>query len=767
MSINYILSLNEIESLDIRNFIKNNSLEQVIILFYKESFDEALQEVSKAIKTKNFSKNEKFLLKLIEINIHNHNNQFSESLESIKNLMNHDLVQTYQIFSLILNILKTHARILDKTHNNNIEMDLKVLENSLADAKKNTLPEGVLGNILSMIQFLKGLYYRDILNFTQSISEIEKCIKIRNVCDEAEIDLPFFILGRLNGLIENYSLSVEYYHKSLKLYQNKHFNGILIDNNLRIFKIMNNMGFSYWNFGDFEKALECYNHALQLSESLGNQWKVVILTNIALIYWEMGEIRKSLDYNEKALFFAKKLDNKPYIVKIYNNLGNIYLNKGEKDPTLDYYIQSLAIAEDIGDKYETALVLNNLGETFQSIGDYQKAFEYYKKGLDIFTELNAKVEISVTFHNLVNISLILNNEKNVLKFLSELEQCKQSNKEENKIINSSYDLSLANVKKSSKRFTDIGEAQQIYLDLIKTKDTKHNYIVEAILQLCELYLLELKFSRKEGVLQELSDLINNLFEIAKEQNSFLLLCHSYMLLAKISILNFDSASIEKAKELLERSLLTAQEQGYNHLARKIAFEMENQTKIINKINSTDTSNLTLDFLLELTEIEDYVAKVIKNTITSLPLDVEDEEPKLLLLLARSGVPIFSYSFGNPENYDSLLIGGFLSAINSFFQQTFFTEEIIERISQKEFTILFRPHDEITFCYVFTGPYIKAVDRFEMFINELLLSEPLQETIKEALPIGKAINNDPIINEALNTHFRSIQKKTKVNEIKVN
>ena len=326
-----------------------------------------------------------------------------------------------------------------------------------------------------------------------------------------------------------------------------------------------------------------------------------------------------------------------------------------------------------------------------------------------------------------------------------LEEVKNTDKENLKAVNQSYILCQANIKKYNRRFINIGEAQKIYKDIIEDQVVKHEYQVESILQLCEILLLELKFSGDEEILSELSELINKLNKIATEQNSFLLLCNSYILLSKISILNFDTENIEKSKKFLESSKVTAEERGYKYLANKIAFEIEAQQRTIDKINVTDKNKLTFEYLIELTEIESNVSKIITNKIISLPTDIEDEEPRLILLIARSGIPFFSYSFGNPEKYDSSLISGFFTAMNSFFQETFSTDIPIVRITQKEYTILFRRQDQVTYCYVFKGPSFKAVNKFEAFVLDLISSENFMEKVKDSLETGFDLHRDPWIN----------------------
>ena len=92
-------------------------------------------------------------------------------------------------------------------------------------------------------------------------------------------------------------------------------------------------------------------------------------------------------------------------------------------------------------------------------------------------------------------------------------------------------------------------------------------------------------------------------------------------------------------------------------------------------------------------------------------------------------------------------------MNSFFKETFETDSPIERIAQKEYTILFRSLEQVTFCYVFTGPSLKAVNKFEKFISDLITSDEFKTKVKESLISGRALHNDPWLGKEVLKTFK--------------
>ena len=753
MSVNFILNLYQLKSLNIEIDDFENIITKFKLTFYQEMFDASLELINLILAKHDLSENTSIFLNLNKLNLFNQQENISSAFNLLNELEKNLENNTEKIFLILFNILKAYALILSKKKKKPMILLSETKKNFLKLQKIENFPIFFQNDIFGIISLIKGNFEREQQNLDSAIKFYEESIKLRSLYNKIELGLPYYLIGRIYQDLQNYNQSINYFNKSIEYFSHISINGHNYKNSNKEFGVFNNTGLIFWKLGDLDKALIYYKKAMTLFEVLNDRFKGVLLSNIGLIYFEKGELNKSLEYTNDSMEIFEKIDNKPFLSKALNNIGNNYYAKGETELSLSYYNRALNIAEEIGDRFQYGTVFNNIGELYQSMGEFEKSYFNYNKSLEIFLQMQSKAEISFTLHNLINISLLLNNEDEVDKFLKELEEIKALDLEKSKIIELTYLLSLANTKKHNKRFSEIGEAQKIYYDIIRDDIVKYDFTVESILQLCEILLLELKFSGKESVLSELTDLVEKLQKIANEQKSFLLQCHSFLLASKISILNFDPDNIEKSTTLLRISKKTAEEQGYKYLASRISFEIEAQQRMMAKINSSEKDQLTFDFLIELTEIESYVSKIIKNNIKSLPIDVEDEEPRLLLLIARSGIPFYAHSFGGIEKYDSSLISGFLTAMNSFFQETFSTDSPIERIGQKDYTILFRNFDQITYCYVFKGSSLKAVNKFETFISTLLASDENKEKMKQSLITGISLHRDKWINEQVRIIFK--------------
>ena len=171
---------------------------------------------------------------------------------------------------------------------------------------------------------------------------------------------------------------------------------IELDDNLILAK--NLLGWTYYEMGDYDKAVEIYTPALKQAEELGDKHGIGgSLNNIGIVHWHKGDLDTALDYYGRSLAIDEELGDKHGMGYSLNNIGVVHRNKGDYDKALDYYGRSLKIDEELGDKHGMGLCLNNIGIVYYYKGDYDKAAEYLEKSLTIQREVGYKdVELETT-----------------------------------------------------------------------------------------------------------------------------------------------------------------------------------------------------------------------------------------------------------------------------------------------------------------------------------------------------------------------------------
>jgi signal transduction histidine kinase/Tfp pilus assembly protein PilF len=115
--------------------------------------------------------------------------------------------------------------------------------------------------------------------------------------------------------------------------------------------------------GDFDKALEYYEHAYQIAAKKKFQSRLpALLGNIALVYLNKGNYPASLQKFYAALKAAELTGDKLVIRSSLNNIGTIHFYQGKMDEAEVAYQKTLELSRGLSDTTGIILAYNNLGE---------------------------------------------------------------------------------------------------------------------------------------------------------------------------------------------------------------------------------------------------------------------------------------------------------------------------------------------------------------------------------------------------------------------
>jgi len=93
---------------------------------------------------------------------------------------------------------------------------------------------------------------------------------------------------------------------------------------------LGNIGWTYYEIGDYDKALDYYNRSLKIYEELG--WENISneINNIGLIYYQQEDYNKALEFLDKSATMQMELDStihletKSYLLLTKKILGKEY-----------------------------------------------------------------------------------------------------------------------------------------------------------------------------------------------------------------------------------------------------------------------------------------------------------------------------------------------------------------------------------------------------------------------------------------------------------
>jgi class 3 adenylate cyclase/TolB-like protein/Tfp pilus assembly protein PilF len=164
---------------------------------------------------------------------------------------------------------------------------------------------------------------------------------------------------------------------------------IAVDENFLIAQTF--LGYTYLNYGEFEKAKDLLLPTLKKAEDRNDEENIAnALNSIAIIYMQQNSPDTALIYFERCLALQMQLGNKKGEAITYNNIGAAYGIKGNNEKALEYLLKNLAIHEEMESKYGQAAVLNNIGSSYRNMGDNQNALKSCLKSIELKIDLGSE-----------------------------------------------------------------------------------------------------------------------------------------------------------------------------------------------------------------------------------------------------------------------------------------------------------------------------------------------------------------------------------------
>ncbi|MFX0092966.1 MAG: hypothetical protein ACFFBD_14500, partial [Candidatus Hodarchaeota archaeon] len=296
-----------------------------------------------------------------------------------------------------------------------------------------------------------------------------------------------------------------------------------------------------------------------------------------------------------------------------------------------------------------------------------------------------------------------------------------------------YRVAEALVLKLSTRARGWVKAQEIFEQVVDEEVVDHEVSVVAMLNLCELLLIELRSSGNPEVLSEVNALVNRLLNIAKQQNSYSLLTEVSLLKSKLALVELD---VRGAQRLLTQGQLTAEEQGLHRLAMKLSIEHDALLGQLNKWEELIERDASVTERAELAQFDEIIADMIHKREVDLP-KLPEEDPVWLLILNDAGLSLYSKTFLTEGEMNDQLIGGFLTAIQAFSSEVF--SQSLDRVKLEEYTLLMKSEKPFLLCYVFRGQSYSAQKKLAKLGENVRKNEAVWDALTEATEDGKQLD----------------------------
>ncbi|MFW9818842.1 MAG: tetratricopeptide repeat protein [Candidatus Thorarchaeota archaeon] len=441
------------------------------------------------------------------------------------------------------------------------------------------------------------------------------------------------------------------------------------------------------------------------------------------------------EHIKKAFSIAKEIKfNHFWIATCQIYFGGYYASTGEMDKSLKHNIKGLELFKKINSSFNIAILLNNMGNLYGEMGEYELAVEHLEESINLLDQLpQGFFSIKGSIESLITLAVEHGDNERAQKYFIRLENIyKQKNGADDR-IEFLYKFTKALILKTSSRIRDKVKAEELFKELIETDTISFDLVIKAHIHLCDILLMEYRIDNDSEVFVELNHYIAKLLTIAENQHSYLVFCETFILKARLALLNLD---INSARLFLTQAQRIAESYNMKRLAMKISFEHDELLKKLNSWERLKESEAHISERWKLARLDEQIKNMVKKRKVEVP-ELSDEEPVLLLIVSEGGIPFFSESFIADRAFEDHLFGGFFTAINSFINEVF--SEGLDRASFGEYTLLMNSIPPFLMFYVYRGQSYSAQNRMKSFINEIKNKEELWETFKKFYQMNRKVD----------------------------
>ncbi|MHA1978843.1 MAG: tetratricopeptide repeat protein [Candidatus Hodarchaeales archaeon] len=482
-----------------------------------------------------------------------------------------------------------------------IEQGRKLLKN-IGEEPPSTLQEKAAH--LNFHQGINQILTGDGEGAEKSISEslfvFEELEKQENITEALNI------LGLIN-------LAIGKLEMALSLFRRSHTLSTKIENKRNAAMSLGNIGLIHQLQGNLDKALEYSQDSSQIFKEIGEKKNYAeILNQLGSVYRQKGQLNTAIKYIKKARHILEDIGAQRELGECSIHLGDIYRNYGELDQAKEHYNSGYALFQKINLKgILGAYALANLGRISDVRGERKKAEEYYTESIRMTEASGFEYFAAGPLYYLIKLKFEMDFEKEANYYLDKLEQIDENTK--NMTVNQFTRLAQALQLKAINRVVEKGKAQEIFQEVAEEPVSLFEVTIEAILNLCNMLLEEVRTLGNTHILGEINNWIEKLLGVADSQKAFLLMTEAYLLQSKIALMELE---LEKGIRLLTRAETIAKEKGLKQLEREIFQEKMSLKDPVSSWQSYINSEKkpALKELFRLSKLDELIERMVSERL---------------------------------------------------------------------------------------------------------------------------------------------------------
>jgi len=538
------------------------------------------------------------------------------------------------------------ALSLFKSHNYEGALDMARLGFEKAQKLKDK-------NQIAYGYFYQARYYDKLGPYNESVILYMKALAIFKALDNtAQVSRCYYKLGFNHFKLADYDLGLDYYFKSLKLDEERNYKpGIALT--------LERIGKLYLNTGDFYKARESFERALNIFIELKDDYRMLMNESCIAVTYQKEAMRydndslfyKAIDLYKMLLPKSSKKSPETHAT-LLQNIGSSYRFLKQYDKSLEYLIKSLPIQVELGLHKDSAHTCNDIAETYLDMNQLSKAKKYalkavnFARGYALQQERYAYYVLYLIEEKTQNFESSLVNYKKYQKLqdsifslektnkINDLRIKYESDKQRLKIENQESNIALLDAKNSVKNqwliFGSLG-LLSVFL-LFTISKSKNNAKKEKKQQ--EKFsqnLMESQEMERTRIAKELHDSVGQKLTLIKRKSQNT---------KQIELTNLTNDALEEVRSI-SRGLYPAllKELGLSRSLTQLVNEYDEQTELfytmdIDIIDSYFTETASLNFYRL---IQECLTNIVKHAkAKSVTVSIKKEKNSVIAFIADNG-----------------------------------------------------------------------------------------------------------------------------------
>ncbi|MHA2253122.1 MAG: tetratricopeptide repeat protein [Candidatus Kariarchaeaceae archaeon] len=328
-------------------------------------------------------------------------------------------------------------------------------------------------------------------------------------------------------------------------------------------------------------------------------------------YASNGRYEQAIDEFKISLKISRELGDKHIEAKSLCNLADIERRLGDIDLAIDKLEESRLILEDIQDVNCLMDVNFKLAKALTSKNAYEKAYHLLVRCLELGGATNEQTPHNVYYYpetllELIIVSKELGKDKEVDTYLNYLESFASTHPSEK--FNFQLNLAKALVEKKGTRVKHKVSSQNRLEKLVAHPIEIIELNVRAIINYCELLIVELETYGEEEVLDEIIGLSQKLNDMAESQKLYPLKIESLLLEGKLRLIE---GEVKMSLDRFNQAYEIASQYNLHQFEQKASELMTNIDNELEKWEILYHDNISLIERVKQSQISRYINEVIK------------------------------------------------------------------------------------------------------------------------------------------------------------